>query len=207
MIKTKVVPLQKAFIYEQIIDDVINESRQDFEDSGIDEATLQDLRNIWRENLSQTKVAQFSWAPDSAPTELLGTDQAIDTTNPNQTDNGVKKEDSSASIPQESTANFELEISGNNATVSQKSKESSEKKERTLASLDSDDINSDLDDSDEEDLEDDEDADDAEGMIILCLYEKVLRVKNKWKCNLKDGVANINGRDYAFAKGTGESEW
>lgn len=120
----------------------------------------------------------------------------------------VKKEDS-APIPQDS-ANFELDIQDTNGDVAkslQKQRENIVKKERTLASLDSDDINSDLDDSDEEDLGSDEEGDDAEGMIILCLYEKVLRVKNKWKCNLKDGIANINGKDYAFAKGTGESEW
>lgn len=40
----------QARIYESIIDDVINDSRQDFEDSGIDEATLQDLRTVCLRN-------------------------------------------------------------------------------------------------------------------------------------------------------------
>jgi len=140
----------------------------------------------------------------------------IDPQNASQTPTtDVKKEGTGElpSLPQDSgstSPNFELEIQDSNGDITkslQKQKETIEKKERTLASLDSDDINSDLDDSDEEDLGSDDEGDDPEGMIILCLYEKVLRVKNKWKCNLKDGIANINGRDYAFAKGTGESEW
>jgi transcription initiation factor TFIIA large subunit len=32
-------------------------------------------------------------------------------------------------------------------------------------------------------------------------------VKNKRKCNLKDGIMNLNGRDYLFHKATGEFEW
>lgn len=72
---------------------------------------------------------------------------------------------------------------------------------------DSDGINSDLDDSDEDQDSYAEDEDLENGMIMLCLYDKVQRVKNKWKYVLKDGIANINGKDYLFARATGESEW
>ncbi|KAI3322727.1 transcription factor IIA, alpha/beta subunit [Xylariaceae sp. AK1471] len=70
---------------------------------------------------------------------------------------------------------------------------------------DEDAINSDLDDPDDnvEENEDDEEA----GQIMLCMYDKVQRVKNKWKCVLKDGVLNVNGKDYVFHKATGEYEW
>ncbi|KAJ8123364.1 hypothetical protein ONZ43_g671 [Nemania bipapillata] len=70
---------------------------------------------------------------------------------------------------------------------------------------DEDAINSDLDDPDEniEENEDDEEG----GQIMLCMYDKVQRVKNKWKCVLKDGVLNVNGKDYVFHKATGEFEW
>lgn len=72
---------------------------------------------------------------------------------------------------------------------------------------DSDGINSDLDDS-EDDLESDNEDDDPENsMMMLCLYDKVQRVKNKWKYILKDGVANINGSDYVFNRANVESEW
>ncbi|KAH9906548.1 transcription factor IIA, alpha/beta subunit [Xylariomycetidae sp. FL2044] len=70
---------------------------------------------------------------------------------------------------------------------------------------DEDAINSDLDDPDDNIGSDDEDEDG--GQIMLCMYDKVQRVKNKWKCVLKDGVLSINGKDYVFHKATGEYEW
>ena len=33
--------------------------------------------------------------------------------------------------------------------------------------------------------------------------DQVARVKNKWKCILKDGMIHVNGKDYLFAKCTG----
>ncbi|KAI1804737.1 transcription factor IIA, alpha/beta subunit [Daldinia bambusicola] len=73
------------------------------------------------------------------------------------------------------------------------------------ASDDADAINSDLDDPDDNIEDDDEDEDG--GQIMLCMYDKVQRVKNKWKCVLKDGVLSVNGKDYVFHKATGEYEW
>ncbi len=35
------------------------------------------------------------------------------------------------------------------------------------------------------------------------IFMQVARVKNKWKCILKDGMIHINGKDYLFAKCTG----
>lgn len=68
-------------------------------------------------------------------------------------------------------------------------------------------INSDLDDSDTEGEEDAEEGGQGETDIVFCTYDKVGRVKNKWKCLLKDGMIHINGKDYLFAKCTGEFEW
>ncbi|KAL1882275.1 transcription factor IIA subunit alpha [Diaporthe australafricana] len=72
--------------------------------------------------------------------------------------------------------------------------------------VDEDAINSDLDDPDEVDIADDDDEENM-GHIMLCMYDKVQRVKNKWKCTMKDGVLNVNGKDYVFHKATGEYEW
>lgn len=55
-------------------------------------------------------------------------------------------------------------------------------------------INSDLDDPDD-DAVDAMVGDDYHGDIIICLYDKVQRVKNKWKCTLKDGVVSIDGKE------------
>ncbi|KAF8629830.1 hypothetical protein AX15_003199 [Amanita polypyramis BW_CC] len=77
----------------------------------------------------------------------------------------------------------------------------------TVQRDDSEAINSDLDDSDTEGEEDAEEGTVGETDIVFCTYDKVARVKNKWKCILKDGMIHINGRDYLFAKCTGEFEW
>lgn len=60
--------------------------------------------------------------------------------------------------------------------------------------VDEDAINSDLDDPDEN-IASDQDDDDNMAQIMLCMYDKVQRVKNKWKCTLKDGVLTVNGRE------------
>ncbi len=59
---------------------------------------------------------------------------------------------------------------------------------------DEDAINSDLDDSEDE-LAKGDDDDDEFGETMLCLYDKVQRVKNKWKCTLKDGLLTTNGKE------------
>lgn len=60
------------------------------------------------------------------------------------------------------------------------------------------------------DLDDDADATDEEQEVddlLLCLYEKVNRTRNKWKTNFKAGIVQINGRDYAFSRLNGDFEW
>ncbi len=42
--------------------------------------------------------------------------------------------------------------------------------------------------------------------FLYTQYEKVHRVKSKWKCNFKDAVLQINGKEYIFDKITGELE-
>jgi transcription initiation factor TFIIA large subunit len=54
-------------------------------------------------------------------------------------------------------------------------------------------VGSDLDDNSEENEPETND-------YIVCQFEKVNRVKNKHKCQLKDGIMHINGRDHLFSK-------
>ena len=63
-----------------------------------------------------------------------------------------------------------------------------------------------MDDSDD-DLDGEGGENGADTDTVLCLYDKVQRVKNKWKCVLKDGVANIDGKDYVFSRCNTEFEW
>eukprot|EP01089_Gocevia_fonbrunei_P022931 TRINITY_DN9463_c0_g2_i1.p1 TRINITY_DN9463_c0_g2~~TRINITY_DN9463_c0_g2_i1.p1 ORF type:complete len:261 (+),score=75.27 TRINITY_DN9463_c0_g2_i1:28-810(+) len=90
---------------------------------------------------------------------------------------------------------------------------------------DEDDDDSDEDDEDESDEEEEEDEkkDDEDDELgsdldisedepdtennVLCQFEKVKRIKNKRRCNLKAGVIHLNGRDYLFNKANGEFSW
>lgn len=72
---------------------------------------------------------------------------------------------------------------------------------------DEDAINSELDDPEDE-MDDNADEDDSMSQqMMLCMYDKVQRTKNKWKCVLKDGVLTVGGREYVFQRATGEFEW
>ncbi|RXW16043.1 hypothetical protein EST38_g9808 [Candolleomyces aberdarensis] len=77
---------------------------------------------------------------------------------------------------------------------------------RPKSPVDSEAINSDLDDSDTENEEEADEGGVGESDIVFCTYDKVARVKNKWKCVLKDGMIHVNGKDYLFAKCNGEFE-
>lgn len=71
---------------------------------------------------------------------------------------------------------------------------------------DEDAINSDLDDPEDDDAAGDG-SDDEMIDYMLCTYDKVQRVKNKWKCTLKDGILTTNKKEYLFHKANGEFEW
>ncbi|XP_064601509.1 transcription initiation factor IIA subunit 1-like [Liolophura sinensis] len=43
--------------------------------------------------------------------------------------------------------------------------------------------------------------------VVVCQYDKINRSKSKWKFHLKDGIMNLNSRDYVFQKATGDAEW
>lgn len=102
-------------------------------------------------------------------------------------------------------------LDGNNDTPTPSPSESDEDTKANLPGAlagpeDDDAINSDLDDSEDE-LNEGIEGNEFDGDTILCLYDKVQRVKNKWKCGLKDGVATVGGKDYVFNRANGEFEW
>ena len=43
--------------------------------------------------------------------------------------------------------------------------------------------------------------------VVVCQFDKVTRSRNRWKFVLKDGIMNLNGKDYVFQKLNGEAEW
>lgn len=251
-------------LYEAVIEEVITDSRQDFEDSGIDESTLQELKRLWCEKLTQTRVCTFAWDEEDSelhqsvqhnllsdagvkadPLQLggglelpnvsaYGGPVSVHGNGLNNLNSGysmgielptIKHEygdDNGLILPRvnqsDGTFEFSMELEQSTAkstfqrikdgqkTIKQVDGPGDDDDDDDDIFNDSDDINSDLDDDLDSEKSDDDDAE-QEGQIMLCLYDKVQRVKNKWKCNLKEGVANIDGRDYIFQRATGESEW
>ena len=62
---------------------------------------------------------------------------------------------------------------------------------------------------DEEELEKlenqiDDDDPDTGGNLVIAYFEKVNRTKSRWRCMLKQGVMNIEGRDKLFMKASGD---
>jgi transcription initiation factor TFIIA large subunit len=64
---------------------------------------------------------------------------------------------------------------------------------------DEDAINSELDDPDDL-IAEDREGEEAVGQVMLCTYDKVQRVKNKWKCTLKDGILTTGGKELVDAR-------
>ncbi|AOA67717.1 Transcription initiation factor IIA large subunit [Komagataella phaffii CBS 7435] len=236
---------EAARLYESIIEEVTAESRQDFEDSGIDESTLQDLRKIWRNKLSESGVAEFSWTQNTKEEfsqqqqqqqqqlrsgdlqsnfrhqidPLAGiqdiqipNDIQLPTITPKNEDSGLEFPGMGQTDGAGKSYNFELHIDATPEQVEHMRRRLGKRQVDGPGSdndnvNDSDDINSDLDDTDDDEINSDDDNDEQEDNIMLCLYDRVQRVRNKWKCNLRDGIVNMDGRDYTFQKATGESEW
>ncbi|KAL6945011.1 hypothetical protein ACO0QE_002454 [Hanseniaspora vineae] len=230
-------------VYESIIENVINEVRADFENNGVDEDTLQSLKQIWQTKLSESKTAVYSWDTEAdvedMQTNTNGNEEGVDGAQQNAengTSNATVGPDGEILVKGEFKEGQEVEIEINNsgdgnhdsnnsnvvpksedeqAIVAKKNAEELEmleklkqeqKDAKKTALLETDEVNSDLDDSDDDYLNSD-DEDQEEGNILLCLYDKVGKVRNKWKWSLRDGIATVNNKDYTFKRANGESEW
>ncbi|ORY81027.1 transcription factor IIA, alpha/beta subunit [Protomyces lactucae-debilis] len=256
-------------LYGAIINEVTETARNDFQEEGYDESTLQEFRALWMAKVAGSGTASFPWVPkQQAPAPLHDTMQRANgalgheapgpiTGNPlaairaaqqiqqlavrngdieqSQADNAIGMlmqqaqahqarqnhtigEDSGKAFPgnvKEEDKELVLDTSPKKRALSEAgesvSQQSIRPKKTRRADIDLDDeaINSDLDDSDDDALNSGNEAEGDEGdmQTVLCLYDKVARTKNKWKCVLKDGLVSLNGRDYAFSKANGEFEW
>ncbi|XP_062523735.1 transcription initiation factor IIA subunit 1-like [Corticium candelabrum] len=60
--------------------------------------------------------------------------------------------------------------------------------------------------SEDDESDEEEEVFDTDNLVV-CQFDRVGRVRNKWRFNLKDGIMNLSGKDYVFHKATGEAEW
>lgn len=68
-----------------------------------------------------------------------------------------------------------------------------------------DELGSDLDDTDSEAEKGEED--DSTSDLTLCLYEKISRVRTRWRAVLRGGIVHINGADYCFGRANTDFDW
>ncbi|KAL8280803.1 hypothetical protein RQP46_006807 [Phenoliferia psychrophenolica] len=170
-------------IYRSIISEVIEAVRTDFDEVGVEEAVLQELLRSWEEKVAHSRVADFSHdariGAEARKFPPLPTQQAV---------------------------NAAHATTSNGASTSL-AKVKKEDPDKAKDEEDGDAINSDLDDSEDENEGEDDDAHAESGDLVIALYEKVQRTKNKWKVTLKDGLVSVGGKEYLFAKCQGEFEW
>ncbi|EJS41637.1 toa1p [Saccharomyces arboricola H-6] len=109
--------------YEIIVESVVNEVREDFENAGIDEQTLQDLKNIWQKKLTETKVTTFSWDNQFNEGNINGSVQNdlnfnLATPSINSNEFNIKEENGSTDgliLPNINASNGMLNTGGNTA--------------------------------------------------------------------------------------------
>ncbi|KAG2457450.1 STON2 protein, partial [Polypterus senegalus] len=167
-------------LYRSVIEDVINDVRELFLDEGVDEQVLLELRTS-----AAATAATLALPAGVAPYQQLITNQGqiLQVVRaPNGTQYILQPQQQvvlqQQVIPQ-------MQAGGVQAPVIQQEP-----------------LNSEDDVSDEEGQE----LFDTEN-VVVCQYDKIHRSKNKWKFHLKDGIMNLNGRDYVFFKAIGDAEW
>ncbi|CAD5121456.1 DgyrCDS9963 [Dimorphilus gyrociliatus] len=106
-------------IYQSVIDDVINNVREAFQDEGYDENVLHELRQLWEGKLKKSKVVEFSGTETkSAPVYLQsviqpGTQQTV---YPTLTTSGQAGASAAMQIPVSLSQNL-IQINGQNFLI------------------------------------------------------------------------------------------
>jgi len=224
-------PIANGTVYKQVIEDVMKNVRQEFFGEDLPETVLAEFQKVWEAKLAQSDTdSQTSWMESEFPTHLSGlfvegTRQVLQ----QQPSLGTTTYSSSYGQPtpflppQDWSLPPVVPVVSNPAwhaasrvtgplrcRPAQQSKipqndgvdeeEDDDKRSEIKKEKDGDeDLGSDLDDEEGEEPQTEN--------IILCQFEKVTRIKNKRKCNLKAGVMHLNGRDYLFNRANGEFEW
>jgi len=204
-------------LYQSVIDDVTNSVRDAFLDDGLDEQVLAEFKQTWERKLFESKVIEV----DSSNNQNTGASSTKNSSAQQTTNNSnVNNTTTTSNTAQKNTENTR----GQRIVQLDGGPNSSEEDE------DEDDFNEpDNDDDQDDDQNDDEieqageeeeplnsedDVSDEDPIeifdtenVVVCQYDKVTRSRNKWKFNFKDGIMNLQGKDYVFQKANGDAEW
>eukprot|EP00041_Stephanoeca_diplocostata_P012077 m.201261 g.201261 ORF g.201261 m.201261 type:complete len:255 (+) comp18799_c0_seq1:366-1130(+) len=225
--------LSQGDIYDRVIDDVIENMKQPFYDDGADESLLTDLRVLWMEKLSmhnaavgqqihesQRKQASAVSAPSNFyphnqhRASTAGTTGAAKGKGKLPQLDGAGDEDTVALSPLRDPSHLadRLPQSCRTATSTNVSPSGAVPDTALMpGQLDGageeDDALGSSDDGFNSDDDEDADEEDEDENFMICQFEKVNRTKNRYRCQLKNAIMQINGTDYMFRKVQGEWEW
>jgi hypothetical protein len=214
-------------INERVIDDVLSEVQPTFAGEGVPADVLEMLKKLWLEKL---KIHTGKEDKDNAKSSRTDVQATMEEGAPKPVQLGARPKvpiASGSGLKKTSKSKKKMtihQVDGPN--------DSSDDDDELDNDDDDDDDDDDLDDDDDGDdiLNDDEDGDgeggEAEPLgsgddisdedpsdlfntenVVVCQYDKIMRTRNKWKFHLKDGIMNLNGKDYVFQKASGEAEW
>ncbi|PCD46092.1 hypothetical protein AU210_001505 [Fusarium oxysporum f. sp. radicis-cucumerinum] len=204
-------------VYQAIIDEVVNSSRVDFEESGVEESVLEELRqNGIKPEGNNIKTEPH--VPIKQEPGLQGNPMAYqqynNNTNINMNDNNQMAA-ATAQQQQQHPANGQPHIQNGQTDGAGDLEEF----EGVLMQRAADGNLHELGRVEIDRMLHEQILAKAKSMegggLMLPLKEATRtssvptsrRVKNKWKCTLKDGVLTVNGKEYVFHKATGEYEW
>mmetsp|Transcript_37985 Transcript_37985/g.63864 ORF Transcript_37985/g.63864 Transcript_37985/m.63864 type:complete len:210 (+) Transcript_37985:77-706(+) len=194
-------------LYHVVIEDVINNIKSEFQAEGVDDSVLRELETLWRRKLDESG-ALAPPVPAAKPDEtgmvpgplgaLVKSEDGTGLLAPLALQNGAEelngvKRKRDDGLEEASTAGGSVErIGGTSATDDAEEKRKEKLESEELGSSDDD---------------DDDDDEPETSHLVLAQFDKVNRTKSKWKCNLKDVVLHLNGRDYTFSRANGEFEF
>ncbi|KAK9831861.1 hypothetical protein WJX81_002798 [Elliptochloris bilobata] len=223
-------------VYRSVIDDVVSHIKPDFVGEGVDEAVLDELRVLWETKLTQsgaldpvpasapTGVAYGTAAPQlgypyaGAGMAYMGGSSAaaahqhsgalkrkLEETGSWPTGVVPAKHAAHAGvIPQQDGPADEPSVvraAGGAGSSAGKAggggSEDAEEGDDPAEKLDT------LSDVESDEAEEDKEYEN----VVVAQFDKVTRTKNKWKCTLKDGVMQLNGRDILFNSASGEMQF
>jgi transcription initiation factor TFIIA large subunit len=217
-------------LYNSIIDEVVDNVKEAFLEEGFDEQTLRALKEAWLRRISESQQPRPQVVQSNAQQQQSSQPQMNQQTQPPSTQVQVIQSQSHVTqSPQvqviQQSQNHHSHLRQQNIPQLDGSNGTSDEDE-DIDESDGDFPEGDDDVSDEEDKETDTNRDDEDPLnsgddvsndessemfetdnVVVCQYDKITRNRNKWKFHLKDGIMNINGRDYVFQKAVGDAEW
>lgn len=222
-----------AVLYRLVIEDVVRNIRREFVNMGVDEQVLHELQTGWERRLLESGIFSVNTPSNTTASAAVGrmvpgsAAAAMYYYSQQQQQQvmpviGLDALVSAATTASSSSTSNIINNNENNAT---KIKQPQPKRHEDS---DPDALNSDLDSSSDEDicrsasvptLNNNNNSGDAQQKheevadeqvkenILLCLYEKVHRTRNKWRCIFKEGILHLDGQEYCLNKINGEFEW